>query len=65
VELVVGGKVRARGTNWRIRAHDGAVVTLESLDGADAGAPGGPLTKPTAIGETPLTLEVLAEADAV
>jgi len=66
-ELPLGALVRARG-RWRVRSYEegAAVVELDAPSSQDAvgGAAAGPSFSalPTPLGDTPLTLEVLAEA---
>lgn len=62
-EMPVGAIVRARGVDWRVRAHVDHAVELEPVDSdGSAGPAGGPVTRPTPLGDTPLTFEILQEA---
>ena len=61
-ELPIGALVRSRGNLWRISQYVGPVAFLEAAEEPVDGAPGGPLVLPSPFGDTPLTLEVLAEA---
>ena len=53
---------------WRISQYRGRAAILESAeppsdgDGDGVAAAGGPVIIPTALGDMPLTLEILAEA---
>jgi hypothetical protein len=60
-ELPVGALVRARGSLWRVRAHEGGAAMLDACEGEPEGAAGGPVTLPDTFDDKPLTLEVLAE----
>jgi hypothetical protein len=62
-ELPIGALVCSRGSLWRVRAHTqtGAAI-LEPAEPPAEGAPGGPVVIPSALADTPLTLEILAEA---
>ena len=62
-EMPVGAIVRARGVDWRVRAHVDHTVELEPVDSDGAAGPaGGPVTRPTPLGDRPLTFEILQEA---
>jgi hypothetical protein len=53
--------VRARGTVWRVREFRGSAAYLEEA-APQPGPMGGPIVLPDPLGDSPLTLEVLAEA---
>ena len=57
-ELPIGTLIRARGTLWRVREFNGDAAYLEEAE-AQAGPVGGPPVIPDALGDTPLTVEML------
>jgi len=62
-DLPIGAQVRARGCLWRVREYtaNGAAI-LESAESPGEGAAGGPVVVPGPLGDTPLTVEILAAA---
>ena len=60
-ELPIGARVRTRGTDWRVRTYDESGAAILEAVPAATGAAGGPVVIPDALGDKPLTVEVLAE----
>jgi hypothetical protein len=58
----VGTVIRSRGRQWRIARFENEAAILEAAEesGTD-GAPGGAVTSPDPLGDTPLTVEILSE----
>ena len=55
--------IRSRGRQWRIARFENEAAILEAPEeepGND-GAPGGAVTSPDPLGDTPLTVEILSE----
>jgi hypothetical protein len=62
-ELPIGSLVRTRGSLWRVRSYSGGTAYLDAADHPEsAGAAAGPVIIPRTLGDTPLTLEIVAEA---
>jgi hypothetical protein len=59
-ELPVGTLVRSRGTLWRVRRFNGTAAYLEKAE-SQPGPAGGPAVVLNPLGDSPLTVEVLAE----
>jgi hypothetical protein len=58
----VGTIIRSRGQLWRIARFENEAAILEAADKSrNDGAPGGAVTSPDPLGDTPLTVEILSE----
>jgi len=61
-ELPVGTMIRSRGRQWRIARFENEAAILEAADkSSNDGAPGGAVTSPDPLGDTPLTVDILSE----